>query len=122
MKKLLVVDDSIDIVKELRKTLESDTIEVVAAGNGQEGLDLLTGDTPVDVCICDINMPVMNGLEMLEQYRSSHPESQVPIFMLTTEFDRELRRKGKALGVTGWLVKPFDPERLRTCVSQVLTQ
>lgn len=118
----MVVDDSIEIVKEIRRHLESDALEVIAAGNGQEGLDILTGDSSVDVCICDINMPIMTGLEMLEKYRECHADSQLPIFMLTTEFDRELRRKGKALGVKGWLVKPFDADRLRSCISNVLAQ
>jgi two-component system chemotaxis response regulator CheY len=73
-----------------------------------------------DLIITDLNMPVMNGLEFLKELRAVGATSRTPTLMLTTETKQELKVQGKALGLTGWIVKPFNPSQLKQAITRVL--
>ena len=110
--KILIIDDSFSIINELANLLVGHHMEVVTASNGEEGIDALKNNEDINLCISDLNMHVMDGLSMLENIRKELPDLEIPFIMLTTEFDVELKRKGKSLGVKGWVVKPFNRMRV----------
>ena len=109
--RVLTVDDSRTILAMLHHTLTNAGFEVLQAENGQVGLDML-GREDVDVVITDINMPVMDGIEFIKQVRATGKHQSLPILILTTETSQDKRDQGRAAGGTGWIVKPFDPEKL----------
>lgn len=117
-KTILTVDDSASIRQMVAMTLKSAGHQVLEAGNGAEGYDKATANA-VDAVITDLNMPVMNGIEFIRKYRQ-HPSSKgVPIILLTTESDEELKRQAKEAGATGWIVKPFKQDQLLAVVKKV---
>ena len=117
-KTILTVDDSASIRQMVAMTLKSAGHQVLEAGNGAEGFDKATANS-VDAVITDLNMPVMNGIEFIRKYRQ-HPSSKgVPIILLTTESDEELKRQAKEAGATGWIVKPFKQDQLLAVVKKV---
>jgi two-component system chemotaxis response regulator CheY len=81
--------------------------------------EIKAGTTP-DLIITDLNMPVMNGFEFLQELRKIDATSRTPVLMLTTETKPELKQQGKALGLTGWIVKPFNPAQLKQAIGRVL--
>ena len=86
------------------------------------GEDALTKakQTQFDLVISDINMPIMNGLELLGALRGLENYKFTPILMLTTEASAEMKEQGKQLGATGWIIKPFDPDKLVKTVERVI--
>jgi len=118
-KKALVVDDSMTMREMVSRSLRESGFETMTAGNGQEGLNVLKG-ARVDLIISDVNMPVMDGLAFLEQVRANSESKFTPVLMLTTESGAEMKERAKALGATGWLVKPFNPEMLRKVIARVV--
>lgn len=73
-----------------------------------------------DLIITDLNMPIMNGLEFLKEIRDLEGTKKTPVLMLTTETKTELKQQGKTLGLTGWIVKPFNPNQLQAAINRVL--
>ncbi len=118
-KNVLVVDDSTSMRQMVAFTLKSAGFSVVEGANGQEGLQKLD-DHKVDLVISDLNMPVMNGIEMIRQIRTRPQYKFTPILMLTTESQDTKKTEGKAAGATGWIVKPFNPDQLLTVIKKVL--
>ena len=102
----------------LMLTLADAGFDVIQAVDGKEGVDLLEHET-VDVVITDINMPRMDGYEVVRQLRARPEHKTTPILVLTTESEAEKKNMARAAGATGWLVKPFDPERLVATVRKV---
>lgn len=82
--------------------------------------DFLNKTIVPDLIITDLNMPEMNGLEFLAELRKTDEGKKIPVLMLTTETKEELKAKGKALGLTGWIVKPFNPAQLKSAIARVL--
>jgi two-component system chemotaxis response regulator CheY len=117
-KRILTIDDSKTIRDMLMLTLSDAGFDVVQAVDGQDGLDVL-GDDRVDVIITDINMPRMDGYEVIRQLRKNSVHKATPILVLTTECDVDKRNLARDAGATGWMVKPFDPERLIATVRKV---
>eukprot|EP00873_Tetraselmis_striata_P031621 jgi/Tetstr1/451885/TSEL_038921.t1 len=117
--RVLTVDDSRTILAMLHHTLTNAGFEVLQAENGQVGLDVL-GREDVDVVITDINMPVMDGIEFIRQVRATGKHQSLPILILTTETSQDKRDQGRAAGGTGWIVKPFDPEKLISVINKVV--
>lgn len=118
-KKILIVDDSMMVRQMVTFTLQEAGFEVLEAENGQVALDKL-GPNAVDLIVTDLNMPVMDGITMIAQARQLAKAKFIPILMLTTESQPEMKAKGKAAGATGWLVKPFDPPKLLAVIAKVL--
>jgi two-component system, chemotaxis family, chemotaxis protein CheY len=104
---VLVIDDSMMVRKQVGMALTAAGFTVVEACDGIDALEKLSTHADVALVICDINMPRMNGIEFLENVRQG-----LPVLMLTTEARPELIERAKALGVKGWLMKPFKPELL----------
>jgi two-component system chemotaxis response regulator CheY len=116
--RVLTVDDSRTILAMLHHTLSNAGFEVLQAEDGQQGLDVLAREK-VDIVITDINMPVMDGIQFIKQIRSGG-HSSLPILILTTETSQDKRDQGRAAGGTGWIVKPFDPEKLIQVIHKVV--
>ena len=117
--RVLTVDDSRTILAMLHHTLNNAGFEVLQAEDGKQGLDVLRTET-VDVVITDINMPVMDGIEFIRHVRATGNHQSLPILILTTETSQDKRDQGKAAGGTGWIVKPFDPEKLISVIHRVV--
>ena len=99
-------------------TLKGAGHDVLLADDGVNALSALTGET-VDLIITDINMPNMNGIELVEKLRADPRFRATQILILTTESDDGLKQRGRAAGATGWIVKPFVPEKLLKVVDKV---
>ncbi|KRA96737.1 hypothetical protein ASD83_16800 [Devosia sp. Root685] len=117
-KTILTIDDSASIRQMVAMTLTAAGLDVIEAVNGQDGYDKATSNT-VHAVITDLNMPVLNGIEFIRKYRQ-HPASKgIPIILLTTESDEELKRQAKEAGATGWIVKPFKQDQLLAVIKKV---
>lgn len=110
MAHVLVVDDSSTMREIVSSFLIKNGFEVALASDGREGLEQLKNDPSIKVVLSDINMPNMDGLTMAEKIRVEHNNKSVFIVMLTTEDNPAMRERGRAIGVTGWVVKPFKGE------------
>jgi two-component system, chemotaxis family, chemotaxis protein CheY len=108
MAQILVVDDSAAIRNEVTAFLKTNGFNVESAVDGKDGLSKLKADSAIKLVISDVNMPNMDGLTMAEKIRSELGNHAVNIIMLTTENDPNMKNRGKAAGVKGWIVKPFN--------------
>ncbi|MEI6413385.1 MAG: response regulator [Pseudomonadota bacterium] len=118
-KMILSVDDSASIRQMVALTLERNGYAVTQAADGREALTRLRGGG-IDMIITDINMPNMNGIELVRQVRALPGFKYVPIVMLTTESEESKKQEGRAAGATAWIVKPFNQEQLVAVVKKVL--
>jgi len=119
-KRILTIDDSKTIRDMLMLTLAEAGFDVIQAVDGQDGLDVLAKEqSEVDVIITDINMPRMDGYEVIRNLRRDPTYKSKPILVLTTESDGDKKNLAREAGATGWMVKPFDPERLIATVRKV---
>lgn len=117
-KTVLTVDDSASIRQMVAMTLKSAGHDVIEAGDGAEGYTKATTNT-IHAVLTDLNMPVMNGIEFIRKFRQ-HPASKgIPIILLTTESDEDLKRQAKEAGATGWIVKPFKQDQLLAVIKKV---
>ena len=117
-KRILTIDDSKTMRDMLMLTLAEAGFDVLQAVDGQDGLDVLVNER-VDVVITDINMPRMDGYEVIRQLRKNPAFKSTPILVLTTESETEKKNLARQAGATGWMVKPFDPDRLVETVRKV---
>ncbi len=108
MANVLVVDDSSTVRNELGNFLTQNGFKVAFAVDGQDGLGKLRQDPGIKLVVCDVNMPNMDGLTMAEKVRGELRNSSVNIVMLTTENSPAMKERGKAAGIRGWIVKPFN--------------
>lgn len=116
---ILVVDDSASVKAAIRIALTSAGYQLAEAADGAEGIAQANTET-FDLIITDLNMPVMDGLTMIETMRAMPAHAGVPIVFLTTESDEAMKQRARAAGATGWLTKPFDPEQLVKVARKVL--
>lgn len=119
MRKALIVDDSISMRQMVGFTLRQGGFEVIEAEHGEDALNKLK-TAQVDLVITDLNMPVMDGITLIRNIRALPNMKTKPILMLTTEGLASKKEQGKAAGATGWIVKPFDPDKLLLTISKVL--
>ncbi len=119
MSQVLIVDDSHSIRELLTSLLRKAGFDVTSADDGKAGLKTAK-KSAFDLIITDVNMPEMDGIELLKNLRKLPEYSFKPILILTTEFSQEMKQKGRDAGATGWLVKPFDPEKLIDVISRIL--
>lgn len=119
MQSILAVDDSQSMRQIVSFTLKSAGYEVVAAVDGEDAYERAR-DRAFDLVLTDQNMPRLDGIGLTRRLRS-HPNFAVtPILILTTESSDQMKQAGRAAGADGWLVKPFDPNRLVEVVAKVL--
>ena len=119
MTRILTVDDSAAMRDLVALTLTQAGYEVMQASDGVEALTIARG-AQFDLVLADLNMPNMNGIELIRALRAEAEYRMTPILMLTTESDLAKRREGKAAGATGWIVKPFVPDQLVASLQRVL--
>ncbi|MEE2962048.1 MAG: response regulator [Myxococcota bacterium] len=108
MGKILVVDDSAVVREGIKDFLGKNGLNTDTAVDGVDALNKLRGDSSVKLVITDVNMPNMDGLTLAEKIRSELNNQAVKIIVLTTENSPALKQRGKAAGVSGWIVKPFN--------------
>jgi len=120
MSKIMVIDDSNSMRGLIKQALVSAGHEVIEAVDGEDALARVTG-AKIDLFLCDVNMPRIDGLTLVKRLRGLAAFKFSPILMLTTEIDPEKKRIAKEAGATGWLVKPFQPEQLLATIRKVLT-
>jgi len=122
MPKILIVDDS-NMLRDMVKYAlnEGGYPDIVEAVDGVDGLAKAKA-TQFDLIVSDINMPNMNGFELIAQLRKLPVYASTPILTLTTEKTDDMKAKGKEVGATGWIVKPFVPEQLLKAVGIVLSR
>jgi two-component system chemotaxis response regulator CheY len=118
VKKILVIDDSETIRQQVKQALAATGYEILEAVDGVDGLEKLRGHGDVSMALCDVNMPRMNGLDMIAEVHRAGPK--IPILMLTTEGQPSLIRRARESGAKGWIVKPFKPELLVAAVTKLL--
>jgi len=111
-KKVLVVDDSATVRQQVRMALSQSGFQVVEAVDGVDGKNKIDGGGDISLVICDVNMPRMNGIDMLEAVKSQSRHAKLPIVMLTTEGQPALIQRAKKAGAKGWIVKPFKANLL----------
>jgi two-component system chemotaxis response regulator CheY len=116
---ILIVDDSMTMRQMVNFTLSSAGHSVTEAGNTDDAL-LNAQKQRFDLVISDVNMPGRSGIELVTELRKLADYKFVPIILLTTESQPEMKSKGRAAGATGWIVKPFDPEALLGVLRKVL--
>jgi len=117
-KRILTIDDSKTMRDMLMLTLADAGFDVLQAIDGRDGLDVL-GKERVDVIITDINMPRMDGYEVIRHLRCNPDHKTTPILVLTTESEAAKKNLAREVGATGWMVKPFDPDRLVATIRKV---
>jgi two-component system chemotaxis response regulator CheY len=116
---ILTVDDSASIRQAIKIALGSAGFSVTEAVNGAEGLEKAEAGA-FDLIITDLNMPIMDGLTMIQELRRRGKVVGVPIVFLSTESDGDIKQQAKAAGATGWMTKPFESEQLVKIANKVL--
>jgi two-component system chemotaxis response regulator CheY len=119
-KKIIVVDDSSVIRSQLSLALKAAGYQVVEAANGIEGLRRVEENADAGMVLSDINMPHMNGIEMLTQIKAGGKRPALPVVMLTTEGNPELMGQAKRSGAKAWIVKPFRDDLLIETVRKIM--
>lgn len=119
MASILVVDDSTTMRQMVSFTLTSAGHQVVEAVDGNDAVEAAKKGR-FDLIISDVNMPGMNGLELVRNLRTIPEYKFIPVLMLTTEAGQDIKQKGREAGATGWIVKPFSPEVLLATLKKVL--
>lgn len=117
-KRILSVDDSATVRQVVSFALRDAGYETLEASDGRDALSKFTND--VHLVVTDLNMPNMDGVELIKRIRGGAVNQYVPILILTTESQPARKQEAKAAGATGWIVKPFRPEQLVAVVQKVL--
>jgi two-component system, chemotaxis family, chemotaxis protein CheY len=117
--KILTVDDSRTMRDMLRMTLSAAGMSVYQAEDGLHGLEVLESASP-DLIITDINMPRLDGFGFIVEVRKRPAYDSTPILVLTTEADSEKKTRARAAGATGWIIKPYEPEKLIHSIHRVM--
>ncbi|QEW06118.1 response regulator [Nitrincola iocasae] len=118
-KSILTVDDSASIRQMVSFTLKGAGYTITEAVDGKQGLEKAQAGR-FDLILTDQNMPNMDGLTLIKSLRALPAYRSVPILVLTTEAGDTMKSQGRAAGATGWLVKPFDPQKLIEVVRKVI--
>jgi len=119
IEKILVIDDSAIIHTMYRMALARYKCQIVAARDGQDGMDKLSKNPDVNLVLVDINMPVMNGLEFIGKVKEAGTYEHVPIVIVSTEGRDEDTQKGLSLGAKSYLKKPFKPSELHGLIEKL---
>jgi two-component system chemotaxis response regulator CheY len=118
-KKILIVDDSAAIRQSISFILQQEGYDTVEASDGQEALDKLPTLEGIDLIVTDVNMPNLDGIGFIRKARELPKFKFTPILVLTTESQGSKMTEGKEAGATGWIVKPFNAEKLLEIVKKV---
>lgn len=116
---ILISDDSVSMRQMLKFTLTQAHYQVAEADNGLAAL-AQAKQQPFDLVITDVNMPKLDGLSLVRELRTLPEYKFKPILLLTTESNPQKKQEAKEAGATGWILKPFDPDKLLAAVRKVL--
>ena len=116
-KTILIVDDSASMRQLVSFSLQDAGYDVIAAVDGKDALSKING-SKIDMVVTDLNMPNVDGIELIKQLRGNPSFKFTPIVMLTTESQETKKQEGKSAGASGWIVKPFQPEKLLEVVKK----
>src|SRR5687767_2796361 len=119
MARILIADDSMLVRRQVSAALVGAGYEVIEAVDGQDAHGKLAPD--LALVVCDLNMPKMNGMELLERIHADQTLSAVPFVMLTTEARPGMFEKARTLGAKAWLIKPFKPDLFLAAVNKIAT-
>jgi two-component system chemotaxis response regulator CheY len=122
MNYILVIDDSSTLRTSIEYALKKFGHQIMQAENGSIALDEIneikkTGGE-IKLCVCDVNMPIMDGLSFVREFRKD--DKFTPILMLTTETGEDMLKRGKDAGASGWMIKPFRPAELVQVVEKLI--
>lgn len=118
-KTIMIVDDSPSLRQVVSIALKGAGYDVVEACDGSDALGKLDGKK-INLIISDVNMPKMNGIEMVKEIKQMSNYKFTPIIMLTTESQDQMKEQGKQAGVKAWVVKPFKPDQMLDAVSKLI--
>ena len=118
--RILTVDDSASMRKMISFTLQSAGFDVIEKSDGLEAYEWAKQNEVPDLVLADINMPVMDGITLIKNLRALQSYKYTPILVLTTDSSSERKMQGKAIGATGWIVKPFNPDQLVSTIHKVV--
>jgi two-component system chemotaxis response regulator CheY len=119
LKQILVVDDSATVREQVRVALTSGGYEALEAGDGVEGLQQLATHKGISLVLCDVNMPRMNGLDMLDELRRSGRLATLTFLLLTSEGQPSLIERARRAGAKAWIIKPFQPALLLAAIRKL---
>ncbi len=119
MAMILLVEDSASMRQMVSFTLKEVGHDVKETVDGVEALEYAKNNDPVDLVITDVNMPNMDGLTLTKELRALESYQFLPILVLTTETDAAKKQLGREAGATGWIEKPFDPDKLLATINRV---
>jgi two-component system, chemotaxis family, chemotaxis protein CheY len=120
MKRVLVVDDSPTVRQQVGLALKLAGFDVQEAVDGLDGAQKIAADKAIVVVICDVNMPRMDGLSMLEKISGDVKRPAPAVIMLTTEGRPDLMQRAKKAGAKGWIIKPFKADLLVAAVNKLV--
>lgn len=118
--KILIVDDSKTIRQQVNFTLSQAGYEIIEACDGVEAIETLKSTSGIAAIVTDVDMPHMNGIDMIAHINSNPKIPHPPILVLTTEEQEKIAHKAKQAGAKGWIVKPFQPEMLVEAIKKLL--
>jgi len=118
-KTILIVDDSKSIREVVRSTLENEGYNVLLGVDGKDALKHMDGQS-IDLVITDLQMPEMDGIELIKNIRAIPDYERIPILLLTTESQTSKKMEAKEAGATGWIIKPFVPAKLIEAIGKVI--
>jgi two-component system chemotaxis response regulator CheY len=118
-KQILIVDDSASLRQVVSIALKNAGYDVIEAEDGSRALDLLDGKK-IHLVICDVNMPVMDGITFVKKVKQMPNYRFLPVIMLTTESRENRKLEGQEAGAKAWVVKPFKPEQMLEAVSKLI--
>ena len=119
-KRVMVVEDVKNVRELLSLILKNEGFDVIESANGQDAWNKL-GGSYIDMLITDLNMPEMNGFELVKKLRNSADFHSTPVLMVTSENHEPIKRKARQLGVNEWLMKPLIPSDLMDAVRRLIT-
>ena len=119
--KILIIDDSLSIRRTVAAALAARGYEVIEAVDGEDGRLKIAEHADLAAVVCDVNMPRLDGLSMMERVLADPVSSKLPFLMLTTEGEPAMVQRARTAGARGWIVKPFHPDLLVAAVRRVAT-
>ena len=118
---VLIIDDSKMARRVVADILSSMGVDCLHASNGQEGLDIVASRDDIDLVLSDVHMPVIDGLEFLENVKLLNQSKPVPVVMLTNESDPIYQMEAKKLGAKGWIPKPADAAAIQKVYAKLVS-
>ncbi|MBI5235747.1 MAG: response regulator [Deltaproteobacteria bacterium] len=118
-KTIMIVDDSASIRQVVNLTLKKVGYNVIEATDGEDALKKLVG-ARVNLVVCDVNMPNMDGITFLKSLKNSAAHKFTPVIMLTTESQEAKKQEGRQAGAKAWVVKPFKPEQMLEAIAKLM--